>query len=217
MELERALSGPAGNRALLNFVADRCDLRKDFQFNTRVTGHLRRGDRALAHQTEAGERWTAKYFISLRGMLSAPLTSTFPGQETFKGRVPHRALAEGPGRTGRQARRRRGHRRHRHPGHPDHRRQVGHLKVFLRTPQYIMPMRNPKYGDDGPRQGATRPDSSECASGAAHLRRLRLRFRGARPTDMTPGSAAKLMENLGRRLAEFWVTTFVEMFWSTRR
>ena len=73
-------------------MADRCDLRKDIQFNTRVTA---------ARYDEAAKRWTittdrdetfqAPYFISCSGMISAPMIPRFPGQDQFKGRIFHTA------------------------------------------------------------------------------------------------------------------------------
>jgi cation diffusion facilitator CzcD-associated flavoprotein CzcO len=80
-------------------------------------------------------------------MLSAPLTSMFPGQETFKGELVHtgrwpkqdvdlsgkRVGVVGNGATGIQV-------------IQTIAGEVGSLKVFVRTPQYIIPMKNPKYG-----------------------------------------------------------------------
>src|SRR4029450_7094550 len=79
-------------------------------------------------------------------MLSAPLTSRFPGQETFKGQLFHTARwpregvdlagkrvgVVGNGATGIQV-------------IQTIADDAGHLKVFIRTPQYIIPMKNPKY------------------------------------------------------------------------
>ena len=131
----------------LNYVADQLDLRKDIQFNTTVE---------RAHFDEATKRWTvltdkgdtihAQFLITCCGMLSAPLTSRFPGQETFKGRLFHTARwpkegvdlagkrvgVVGNGATGIQV-------------IQTIAADAGHLKVFIRTPQYIIPMKNPKY------------------------------------------------------------------------
>src|SRR3954465_12346286 len=74
----------------LNYVADKLDLRTDIRFSTTV---------ASAVFNEATQRWTittdtgdtidAQFLITCCGMLSAPLTSVFPGQETFKGTLVH--------------------------------------------------------------------------------------------------------------------------------
>jgi acetone monooxygenase len=205
-------------QAYLNFVADRCDLRKDFQFNTRVTSAT--FDEATERwciKTDAGETLETKYFISCAGMLSAPLTSSFPGQETFKGRVFHTARwpkdpvelagkrvgVVGTGATGIQV-------------IQTIASQVGHLKVFLRTPQYIIPMRNPKYGDE---------DRAAHKAGFEAMRqRVQRTFAGfdydfeARSFhDMTKEDRRKLMEDIwADGSLSFWLTTFVEMFFDEK-
>jgi acetone monooxygenase len=132
----------------LNYVADKLDLRKDIRFSTTITS---------AVFNEATQRWTittdtgdvidAQFLITCCGMLSAPLTSMFPGQETFKGGLVHtgrwpkedidlsgkRVGVVGNGATGIQV-------------IQTIAGEVGSLKVFVRTPQYIIPMKNPKYG-----------------------------------------------------------------------
>jgi acetone monooxygenase len=132
----------------MHYVADRLDLRKDIHFNTTI---------ASAHFNESTGRWTltttsgqvidAQYFISCCGMLSAPLENVFPGQDSFKGRIFHTARwpkepidfsgkrvgIVGIGATGIQV-------------IQTIADKVGHLKVFIRTPQYVNPMDNPHYG-----------------------------------------------------------------------
>ena len=132
----------------LNYVADKLDLRKDIRFSTTITS---------AVFNEATQRWTittdtgdvidAQFLITCCGMLSAPLTSMFPGQETFKGKLVHtgrwpkedvdlsgkRVGVVGNGATGIQV-------------IQTIAGEVGSLNVFVRTPQYIIPMKNPKYG-----------------------------------------------------------------------
>lgn len=134
----------------LNFVADRCDLRKEFQFSSTVES---------AHYNDATGRWTVKtntgdvieaqFLITCCGMLSAPLDKRFPGQETFKGEIYHTARwpkkpidfkgkrvgIVGNGATGIQV-------------IQSIAGEVDELKVFMRTPQYIIPMKNPKYTAD---------------------------------------------------------------------
>ena len=86
------------------------------------------------------------FLVTCCGMLSAPLTSLFPGQETFKGQLFHTARwpkdpidfagkrvgVVGIGATGIQV-------------IQTIADKVGHLTVFVRTPQYMIPMRNPKF------------------------------------------------------------------------
>ena len=88
---------PSGKEVLayLNFVADRLDLRKDIQLNTRVESAVY--DEAANSWTvhfEHGSSLTAKYLISGMGVLSQPIWPSIPGLDSFRRReVPHRALA----------------------------------------------------------------------------------------------------------------------------
>ena len=131
----------------MHYVADRLDLRKDIVFNTAI---------ASAHYNELTGRWTltsdkgevidAQFVITCCGMLSAPLTSVFPGQEIFKGQLlftakwpkepvdfaGKRVGVVGIGATGIQV-------------IQTIADEVGRLTVFVRTPQYVLPMKNPKY------------------------------------------------------------------------
>ena len=131
----------------MHYVSDRLDLRRSIQFNTTIES---------AHFNEATERWTVtthsgevidtRYLITCCGMLSAPLASLFPGQDTFKGQIFHTARwpkepvdftgkrvgVIGNGATGIQV----------VQTIAEH---VEHLSVFIRTPQYVLPMKNPKY------------------------------------------------------------------------
>ena len=61
----------------LNFVADKLDLRKDIQFDTRVTSAEWDESRLRwVVGTDRGDSFTTEFLISCTGMLSAPLTST---------------------------------------------------------------------------------------------------------------------------------------------
>ncbi|MEX2480382.1 MAG: NAD(P)/FAD-dependent oxidoreductase [Gammaproteobacteria bacterium] len=132
----------------MHYVTDKLGLREDIQFNTQITRAIfdeARGRWTL--ETADGETIDTQFFISCAGMLSAPLESTFPGQETFKGRIFHTARwprepielkgkrvgVVGIGATGIQVIQTIAH-------------EVGQLEVFVRTPQYISPMKNPSYG-----------------------------------------------------------------------
>ena len=133
----------------LNYVADKFDLRKDIQFNTTVTSaHWDADSSRWLITTDQGDTFAARYFVSCAGMLSAPVGQPFPGRENFKGEVVHTArwpqegidLAGkqvgviGTGATGIQV-------------IQTIASQVGELKVFQRTPQYAVPMRNDAYDD----------------------------------------------------------------------
>ena len=76
----------------LNFVADKFDLRKDIQFNTRVSSaHWDEACKRWFIQTEQGDEVTARYFVSCAGMLSAPLVPPFADHEKFTGQIAHTA------------------------------------------------------------------------------------------------------------------------------
>jgi acetone monooxygenase len=149
--------GQPENEAWLNFVADRLDLKKDIQFNSRVaSAHYNEDTQRWLVMTDAGERIDTQYVIACLGMLSAPLAERFPGQASFKGQIHHtglwpkkgvdlkgkRVAVVGIGATGIQV-------------IQTIKSEVGSMTIFVRTPQYIIPMRNPKYtADDWARFGA---------------------------------------------------------------
>jgi acetone monooxygenase (methyl acetate-forming) len=130
----------------LNFVADRFDLKKDIQFNTRIKSATYREKDGRWDVTSDGEHIDTQYLLACCGMLSAPLKERFPGQFTFKGVITHtglwpkggvnlkgkRVAVVGTGATGIQV-------------IQTIAPEVGSMKVFVRTPQYIVPMKNPKY------------------------------------------------------------------------
>lgn len=134
----------------LNFVANRLDLKKDIQFNTRIAAaHFCEESGHWRVTTEAGETINTQYLISCCGMLSAPLSDRFPGQTEFNGQIYHtglwpkdpvdfngkRVAVVGTGATGIQV-------------IQTIAPAVGSMKVFVRTPQYVIPMRNPKYSKE---------------------------------------------------------------------
>jgi acetone monooxygenase len=133
----------------LNFVADRCDLRKDIQFKTLITAadYDQAGKRWMV-TTDCGDTVSTRFLVSCTGMLSTPIAPRFPGRETFRGAVVHTArwpkegveLAGkrvgviGTGATGMQV-------------IQTIASEVSHLTVFQRTAQYAIPMRNPRFTD----------------------------------------------------------------------
>lgn len=134
----------------LNFVADKLDLRKDIQFNTRVDGAEWDAAQHLWHiHTEQGDSFDARYFVSCAGMLSAPNAPQFPGHEQYQGIIAHtarypregidlkgkRVAVVGTGATGIQV-------------IQTIASEVAELKVFQRTAQYGVAMRNYHYSDD---------------------------------------------------------------------
>jgi cation diffusion facilitator CzcD-associated flavoprotein CzcO len=72
--------------AYLNFVADRLDLRRDIQFNTKVVAMTFDEDADVwVVRNEAGETITASFIIAASGILSVPLEPAIPGMESFAG------------------------------------------------------------------------------------------------------------------------------------
>ena len=132
----------------MHYVTDRLALRPDIQFNTRITRAEWDDSRGRWRvSTDTGEQIDTQYLITCAGMLSAPMEKVFEGQESFAGRIfhtgrwPHQPLdlreqrvgVVGIGATGIQV-------------IQTIADQVKQLKVFIRTPQYVLPMKNPSYG-----------------------------------------------------------------------
>ncbi len=125
-------------------VADRFDLRRDIQFNTRVTAaHFDEAANRWAIATHGGERVTARFCIMAAGCLSTAQVPDFAGLETFAGawyhtgNWPHagvdftgrRVGVIGTGASGIQA-------------IPVIARQAARLFVFQRTPNFTIPAWN---------------------------------------------------------------------------
>ena len=128
----------------LNFVADKFDLKRDINFNTRVTSA--RYDEAANRwhvTTEGGDRYTTKFLITAVGCLSTAQIPNIAGLETFTGphyhtgQWPHQGVdfsgrrvgVIGTGSTAIQA-------------IPVIAEEAAHLTVFQRTPNYSVPARN---------------------------------------------------------------------------
>lgn len=198
----------------LNYVADRLDLRKDIQLSTRiVSAHYCEEKGRWNVTTEAGETINTQYLIACCGMLSAPLTDRFQGQSSFRGEIHHtglwpkegvnlkgkRVAVIGTGATGIQV-------------IQTIAPQVGSMKVFVRTPQYVIPMRNPKYSkEDWAKWGARFHELKK---------RVRETFAGfdydfdAGPwAERTPDERRAVLEKLwdDGSLA-LWLASFPEMF-----
>ncbi|WP_160719443.1 flavin-containing monooxygenase [Bacillus sp. USDA818B3_A] len=128
----------------INFVADKLDLRRDIQFNTRVeSAHFDEEKNRWEIHLNNGQAVSARYFITAVGCLSASNVPKFKGLENFKGewyhtgRWPHekvefegkRVGVIGTGSSGIQS-------------IPVIAKEAKHLTVFQRTPQYSTPARN---------------------------------------------------------------------------
>ncbi|MSR14062.1 MAG: NAD(P)/FAD-dependent oxidoreductase [Gammaproteobacteria bacterium] len=128
----------------LETVADKFDLRRDISFHSRIK-------RATYHalqncwkiETDTGEVARARFLITAVGVLSAPYTPEIPGIEDFKGSSwhtahwPHapvdlsdqRVAIIGTGATAVQL-------------ITEVAKNVGHLTVFQRTPNFCVPLNN---------------------------------------------------------------------------
>jgi cation diffusion facilitator CzcD-associated flavoprotein CzcO len=128
----------------LNFVADRFDLKRDIQFNTRVvSAHYDETANRWHVRTEQGESFITKFLITAVGCLSTANVPKFPGLQDFSGdwhhtgQWPHQGVdfagrrvgMIGTGSTGIQAA-------------PVIAAAAEHLTVFQRTANYSVPARN---------------------------------------------------------------------------
>ncbi len=74
----------------LNHVADKFDLRKDIQFNTRVSkATFDSAANCWEVEAETGARTRARFLITALGPLSAPIMPNIPGMDDFKGTAFH--------------------------------------------------------------------------------------------------------------------------------
>jgi cation diffusion facilitator CzcD-associated flavoprotein CzcO len=130
----------------LEHVAKRHDLKRDIQFNTRVTGGEWDEVNKVWHvRTSQGDEVTAQYLVAAVGTLSYTHMPQFKGLENFKGKWYHtsrfpkegvdftakRVAVVGTGATAVQA-------------IPEIAQQAKQLTVFQRTANYCVPARNGK-------------------------------------------------------------------------
>ncbi|MBN8871755.1 MAG: NAD(P)/FAD-dependent oxidoreductase [Rhodospirillales bacterium] len=130
----------------LNFVADKLDLRRDIQFQSRVaSAHWQEAGRCWRVTLEDGRSYVTRFLITAVGPLSAPTMPNIPGVEDFKGeschtaRWPHepvsfegkRVAVIGTGATGIQT-------------IQEVAKTAGSLTVFQRTPNWCAPLHNAK-------------------------------------------------------------------------
>ena len=128
----------------INHVADRFDLRRDIEFNTRVKEAVFDSKTNLwTVKTDKGHVATARYCIMATGNLSTPRKPNIAGLESFKGKWYHTGLwphegvdftglrvgVIGTGSSGVQS-------------IPIIAKQAKHLYVFQRTANFSLPARN---------------------------------------------------------------------------
>src|SRR3954466_9232508 len=74
----------------LNHVADKFDLRRDIQFNSRVAAaHYDEDMRGWHVMLEDGRSYDTRFLITAIGVLSAPTMPRIPGVESFRGQSFH--------------------------------------------------------------------------------------------------------------------------------
>ena len=137
-------SGQPENERYLNYVADKFDLRPYIQFNSRVTSAVYdEKEHRWEIRINNSQRARAQFLVAAVGILSADYTPPFEGIESFKGISYHtskwpkeqvdftgkRVAVIGTGATAVQL-------------IPIIAKEVGHLTVFQRTPNYCAPLRN---------------------------------------------------------------------------
>ena len=147
---EERFSGQPENERYLNYVADKFDLRRDIQCNSRVTAaHYHEGARSWDVILEDGRHYRARFLITAIGVLSAPTMPRIAGVDTFKGQSCHthywpkepvsfagkRVAVIGTGATAVQT-------------IQEVAKTVGQLTVFQRTPNWCAPLHNGKIGAD---------------------------------------------------------------------
>jgi acetone monooxygenase (methyl acetate-forming) len=198
----------------LNYVADKFDLRKDIQFNTTVTSaHWDAAQSRWVLNTDQGDTLSATYFVSCAGMLSAPVALPFPGRENFKGEIAHTARwprdgidlsgkrvgVIGTGATGIQV-------------VQTIAAQVGELKVFQRTPQYAVAMRNEAYDDDA--RQAWRAQYPTLRESVHHtFAGFDYNFETDTYLELSPTERKAALERIwADGSLSFWVGGFAEMF-----
>jgi cation diffusion facilitator CzcD-associated flavoprotein CzcO len=181
--------------AYINHVADRFDLRRDIQFNTRVTAaDFDDETNRWMIETDNGGRFSAKYVVMATGCLSAKKTPDFKGLRSFKGDwyltsawpkegvdfTGKRVGVVGTGSTAIQA-------------IPQIAKQAAHLTVFQRTPNFSVPAQNGPLTDEVQRKLKAkyrehRQRQRESAFGLA------VDFIGRSALDVTPDEARKELE-----------------------
>jgi cation diffusion facilitator CzcD-associated flavoprotein CzcO len=184
----------------LNYVADKFDLRNDIQLETRVT-EVRFDEETNRWEirTEGGEIFSAQFFITAVGCLSAANIPDIKGLESFEGEWYHtgywphegvdfagkRVGVVGTGSTGIQA-------------IPEIAKEADHLTVFQRTANYSVPAQN----------APMNPEFEEYVKeNYDDIRRKQLESINAHPFDIGEESPLDLSEEERRtRYEDAWET-----------
>ncbi len=210
---ERFLAQPELEKWLQG-VADKLDLKKSYQFSTRVEAAIFNDEtgRWLV-KTDQGDQIDCKYFVSCAGMLSAPMSNLFKGQETFKGKLFHTARwpkeeidfsgkkvgVIGIGATGIQV-------------IQSVAPLAGHLKVFVRTPQYTIRMNNPQY-TEADRQKFHQEFETNKALVNTTFSGFQYDFENGSWHDATPEERQQVYEKLwSEGTLKLWLAAYFEVF-----
>lgn len=133
-----------------HYATDKMDVRDDIQFSTKINSAEYDADTGRwIVRTSDDQVFDTQFLVSCAGMLSAPLTNMFDGQDTFAGHIfhtsrwPHEGVelrgkkvaVIGTGATGIQV-------------IQTIAPEVAQLKVFIRSPQFTLPMKNPDYTEE---------------------------------------------------------------------
>jgi len=201
----------------MQYVADKLDLKRDIQFSTTiVSAHFNDASGRWSVRTDRGELIDTQFLVTCGGMLSAPMANLFAGQDSFQGPIFHtsrwprdpvelagkRVAVVGIGATGIQV-------------IQTIASQVDQLKVFVRTPQYVLPMKNPKYGSD------------EVAAYKARFEELKATlpntFTGFEYdfsqawADLNPAQRLAVLEDVyANGSLKLWLASFAEMFFDAQ-
>jgi cation diffusion facilitator CzcD-associated flavoprotein CzcO len=198
--------------AYFNFVAERLDLRKHFQFNTRVVSAVWDEARSVwTVTTDRGDVCEATYCVMATGPLSVPKDPDIPGLDRYKGRLlragrwPHEPVSFegkrvgviGTGSTGIQIVQEVG-------------KTAGELFVFQRTPSFTMPMRNqplePEYVAEVKRHYAgIREMARNSAVGGVRPQSSRAFF------SVTPSQRRQLLEDAWKNGGLAMLGTFADL------
>ena len=133
----------------LNYVADKFELRRDIRCNSRViSAHYREELRAWDVTLADGQRYVTRFLITAIGVLSAPTLPNIPGLASFQGQSCHtaewptepvnfagkRVAVIGTGATAIQT-------------IQTIAKDVGHLTIFQRTPNWCAPLHNSRISE----------------------------------------------------------------------
>lgn len=183
----------------LEFVADKLDVSRSFQFSTRVTSMIwDEARRRWTVSTDQGESWSAQFVVAGTGNVTVPKSrAEFPGIERFKGTVygtstwPHEGVdftgkrvgIIGTGSTAVQL-------------IPEIAQQAEHLTVFQRTANFAVPNWNSKLAPE--KQKWNTDNAPRLRAGA------RESFMGVPYKNPEPSALAVSDEARKARLDELW-------------